>query len=258
MISIIRNKDKNNTIKLKPWAILFWIAIWQCGSLALDSQILLVSPLQVLVQLCKLSITSDFWTSIFYSLARIFSGFLLGASLGILFAGLSARFRVLYDLMAPFILTIKTIPVASFIILALVWFSTKYLSIFISFLIVFPIIYATVLQSLQQTNQGLLEMVSVFKMNHRQIIRYLYFPHLYPALYASCSVGIGLSWKSGIAAEVIGMPTGSIGEHLQQAKTFLDTPSLFAWTIVILIISLITERLFLKILHQIYLYSQRT
>ncbi|MGN1314460.1 MAG: ABC transporter permease [Lachnospiraceae bacterium] len=242
----MNKREKNQDIRL--WAVLIWLLVWQLVSMALNSDILLVSPVKVVLRLFELMGESGFWKSIAYSLIRIAGGFFLALLAGGLFAALSARLRSARQLFAPLILFSKTVPVASFIILALVWLSSRNLSIFISFLMVFPVIYTNVLNGIMETNRELLEMAEVFSIPQGRRIRYIYLPQLMPYLRAGCSVGLGLCWKSGIAAEVIGMPKGSIGERLQQAKVYLDTADLLAWTLVIVVVSLLFERWVLRLL----------
>ena len=220
---------------IRAWAVLFWLLLWQAGAMAIDQRIILVSPLTVLARLTELVPTLDFWGAIGYSLVRITAGFLLGVAAGTLLAALSARFRRVEELLAPALLAIKSIPVASFIILALILFSSKNLAVLISFLIVLPVLYTNLLSGIRAANPQLLEMARVFRVPALRGIRYVYLPQ-------------GLCWKSGIAAEVIGMPDGSIGEQLQQAKIYLNTPDLFAWTLVIVLVSLIFEKVFLALL----------
>ncbi|MBQ6528238.1 MAG: ABC transporter permease subunit [Clostridia bacterium] len=231
--------------RFRLWAVLFWLLVWQLGSMAIGSEILLVSPLRVIETLAVLIRRSVFWRSLGFSLIRIFGGFLLGALLGSLLAALSSRFAPVRELLAPLMLTIRTVPVASFIILALIWFSSRNLSVLISFLMVLPIIYTGVLTGIQERDSALLEMTRVFRVRRMRAFLMVDLPEVYPFFHSACKTALGLSWKSGIAAEVIGMPKGSIGEHLQQAKVYLDTPSLFAWTVVIVLISLLCERLVL-------------
>jgi len=219
--------------------------VWQLGSRIIDQQIFLVSPLRVAIRLAQLALTADFWASIAFSMLRIIAGFLLAVSLGIVLAALSARYRRVRELLAPAMLAIKTIPVASFIILALICFSSRNLAVLISFLMVLPVIYTNVLSGIRTADHKLLEMARVFRMPVGRVVRYIYIPQLMPFFRSGCTVALGLCWKAGIAAEVIGIPDGSIGEKLQQAKTFLDTPDLFAWTIVIVVVSLCFERVFL-------------
>ena len=234
---------KKNEIKL--WAVLFWLLVWQIAAAALDSQILLVSPVGVILRLCQLLLTAEFWRAVIFSFVKISSGFLLAVFTASVLAVLSHRFKVVKQLIAPAMLAIRSVPVASFIILALVWLSSKNLSVFISFLMVLPIIYSSVLSGIDNCDKALLEMAGVFKMSAVRKVRYIYLSQVMPFFYSGCCAALGLCWKAGIAAEVIGMPQGSIGEKLQQAKVYLDTPDLFGWTVVIVLISLIFERLFL-------------
>ena len=113
--------------------------------------------------------------------------------------------------MTPFMLTVKSVPVASFIILALIWFSSRNLSILISFLMVLPIIYTNVLGGIRSVDRALLEMAEVFRIPRMRVVKFIYLPQIMPFFYSACSVSLGLAWKAGVAAEVIGIPKGSVG-----------------------------------------------
>ncbi len=239
-------RGKPRAIRL--WAVLFWLAVWQLGAMALDQELFLVSPLRVLGRLGELVVTGPFWRAVGMSSLRIMGGFLAATAAGVLLAALSARFRRVEELLAPALLAIKSIPVASFIILALILFSSRNLAVLISFLMVLPVVYANVLEGIRSADRQLLEMGRVFRLPVGRRLRYLYVPQVYPFFEAACGVALGLCWKAGVAAEVIGMPQGSIGERLQQAKIYLDTPDLFAWTLVIVLVSLAFEKLFLRLL----------
>ncbi len=134
---------------------------------------------------------------------------------------------------------IKAIPVASFIILVLIWVPSRNLSIVISFLMVLPVVYTNVLNGIASTDRKLLEMAQVFRVPLSRRIRYIYLSQLLPFLRTGFSLSLGLCWKAGIAAEVIGIPKGSIGEKLYEAKVYLQTADLFAWTLVIVLISVL-------------------
>ena len=192
---------------LSLWAVLFWLLVWQAGSMALHSDILLVSPLRVLQTLLALIQTTRFWSSLLGSMGRILGGFLLAAALG--------------TLLAPLVLAMKTVPVASFIILALIWFGSRNLSVFIALVMVFPVMYTNVLSGIRARDDSLLEMARVFKIPALRRIRCIDLPQVMPYFRAGCTLGLGLCWKAGVAAEVIGMPVPSIGERLQQAKVYL-------------------------------------
>jgi NitT/TauT family transport system permease protein len=172
-------------------------------------------------------------------------------------AAFSAKFALIGEFLSPLMLTIKSVPVVSFIILALIWFSSKNLSVLISFMMVLPIIYTNTLMGINSLDKGLQEMAGVFEIPLSRQIRYIALPQIMPFFYSGCEVGLGLCWKSGIAAEVIGIPKGSIGERLQQAKVYLDTPDLFAWTVVIVLLSFIFERLILTLLKRLQNICER-
>ena len=235
--------EKGQQIRL--WAVIFWLAVWQIVSVWLDSDILLVSPVRVLLRLGQLMSTILFWKSIFFTLSRIACGFFLAVAIGCVLAAAASRYHKIRALLAPAMLTVKSVPVASFTILALIWFSAKNLSVLISFLMVLPIIYTNVLSGINQVDRQLLEMAQVFCIPKLRVFRYIYLPQLFPFFYAASTISLGMSWKAGVAAEVIGIPQGSIGERLQQAKIYLDTPDLFAWTLVVVGLSLVFERCFL-------------
>ena len=229
--------------KLPLWAVLLWLLVWQAASMALDSDILLVSPLRVIATLLALLPTARFWSSLLGSMARILGGFFLAAALGTLLAALAARFKRVEEWLAPPVLAMKTVPVASFVILALIWFGSRNLSVFIALVMVFPVIYTNVL-----ADRELTEMARMFRIPLLRHIRCITLPQVAPYFRAGCALGLGLCWKAGVAAEVIGMPVPSIGERLQQAKVYLDTPELFAWTLVIVLISVGFEKLFMAAL----------
>lgn len=227
---------------VRLWAVLFWLIVWQLVSMQLGSDLLLVSPAEAVYRLGRLMCETVFWRSVAFTLSRIAAGFFLAAAAGSALAAGAFRYTVLRELLAPVMLVIKSVPVASFIILALIWFSSRNLSVLISFLMVLPVIYTNVLGGIQSVDRELLEMSQVFRLSGPRVVRYIYLPQVLPFFYAACSVSLGMSWKAGVAAEVIGIPKGSVGERLQQAKVYLDTPDLFAWTLVIVMASLFFER----------------
>ena len=247
MTSIIPNKNKKEKQrKTKLWPIVFWLMIWQAASVFVGQEILLASPAAVLKRLFTLVTEPVFWQSLLFSGARIGAGFLLGAAAGIAGAALAGRFSIAEELLTPLVAAVKAVPVASFVILILIWISSKNLSVVISFLMVFPILYTNTRNGLRELDTALLEMTDVFQVPRLVRLRWVILPQLYPYIRTGCSLSLGLCWKAGTAAEVIGIPNRSIGEHLYQAKIYLDTPGLFAWTAAIVYVSFCLEKAVLK------------
>lgn len=239
----------HHRLSLRTLAIvLAWLAIWQITATIVANDILLAGPADVIRSLFMQIFTSDFWLSIAMSFSKIMGGFLLAFFAGILFGSLSFRFPLLGEILNPPLLLMKSVPVASFVILALIWAGSENLSIFISFFVVFPIIYVNTRSGLAGTDPKLLEMAKVFHLSLPNRIRFLYLPALFPYLSSGCRIALGMGWKSGIAGEVIGVPSHTIGEHLYMSKIYLATADLFAWTLMIILICLLTEQIFLGIL----------
>lgn len=237
--------------KKRILAAAFWILIWQLASMWLKQEILLASPVSVIKRLGELILTADFWLSAGFSFVRIVLGFLLGLAAGTLLAVISYAFTVAAVLFNPLITVIKSTPVASFIILCLIWIPSRNLSVFISFLMVLPVVYTNILEGIRQTDRQLLEMADVFGVNLGRRILYIYVSQVMPYFLTGCRLSLGLCWKAGVAAEVIGIPSGSIGEKLYHAKIYLNTPDLFAWTIVVILISYLFEKLFLSVVKKL-------
>ncbi len=234
--------------KLLP--VLFWLAVWQLGSMLLGRPLLLASPVDTARALAALLPQADFWLTVGSSLGRIGLGFFLAFCAGVLAGAAAWRWPWLSALLAPVLTMMKTVPVASFVILALVWFGSKTLSIIVSFLIVFPQIYFAAVSGLTGADGKLLEMAKVFRFSTWRTFWEIYRPPLVRSLVAACSSALGMSWKSGVAAEVIGTPAHSIGEALYLSKVYMMTSELFAWTLVIVALSALTEKCVLWLLRK--------
>lgn len=239
--------------KLPEWArrtliLLFWLTLWQLFSLAVHNRILLVGPADTLKALTGQAGSLTFWKAVWFSFARIGTGFLLAFFAGLFTGAAAFRSPVFGEFLAPAIQFMKAIPVASFVILALIWTGSENLSVFISFLVVYPMIHVNTLAGLSSTDRELLEMAQVFCVPLWKKAVFIYRTSLYPYLASACRTSLGMGFKSGIAAEVIGVPDGSIGEGLYMAKIYLSTAELFAWTLVIILVSMGFEKLFLLFL----------
>ena len=238
---------KTTHAPIRLWAVLLWLLLWQGASMRLNLPILLPSPMEALQNLAAMALTADFYQAIAWSTVRIFGGFFAACAVASVLAVPAFCFRPVREFLAPLAACIKTIPVASFIILALVWLRSSQLSFFISFLMVFPPVYLGVLTGIGQADKKLLEMAQVYHVPFLRQLRCLYLPAIAPHFRSAVSLGLGLCWKAGIAAEVIGLPDGSMGERLYMAKVYFMTPELFAWTAVIVTVSVLFEKFFLRL-----------
>ena len=226
---------------------IFWIAVWAAAAYGAGSSLILPSPAETFGRLLSLLGEGDFWLTTFKSLLRITAGTFAGAAAGVLCAALSYSARPAETLMKPAVTVIRATPVASFIIIAMLWIGRGNLPSFISFLMVFPIIYTNTLTGLREVGDDEKNTAALFELTVPGKLRYVYFPAVKPYFLAAVKTATGLSWKAGIAAEVLAFSPDSIGRKLSESKNYLETVDLFAWTAVVVILSLLFEILFERI-----------
>lgn len=230
---------------------LIYLAVWEAGSVLVDKELLLPSPLLTLSRLFTLLLQGESWLYAGWSLLRIMSGYVLGVLLGVLLAALTARSRFAEALLAPLRAIVKASPVTSFILLALLWLSSDLVPLFISFLMVVPLVWSATAEAILQTDPRLVEMGRMFGLSRWQIVRKIYVPSVLPQFLAACTTSLGFAWKSGVAAEIIALPRQSIGYKLYQSKLRIETVDLFAWTLMIVALSMLLEWLLVRSMRRI-------
>ena len=238
---MMQNKYKKYIKKFM--ILIFWLGVWQVTAMCVDNSLLVVTPMQALQSLATLVGQAEFWRSALGSLWRIAAGFLLGAVMGLLLAAVSYRYRPAEEILRPFMVFCKAVPVAVFAVLLLIWWGASPLAVAVCFLVVFPNIYMNTLEGLKSADAELIEMAEAFRLPFVTRFFYIYRPALKPFLLSAFQLSLGMSWKSGVAAEVIGTPVHSIGGALYLAKIYLDTADLFAWTAVIIVLSVLFEKI---------------
>ncbi|MBO9556250.1 ABC transporter permease subunit [Cellulomonas sp.] len=229
----------------------FWLVVWWLAALAVGQRLLLPSPAEVGARFVELAVTPGFWETVVFSLVRILAGFVLGTVLGTVTAVAAARWRAVDALLSPLVGAVRATPVVSFIILVLIWVDSSRLAVVVSALMVLPVTYAAVLEGVRQRDPAMLEVAAVFDVPLLRRLPAVDVPAVLPFFAAACQVGIGLAWKSGVAAEVIGLPGGSIGERLYDAKVLLESADLFVWTAVVVALSLGVEKVVAALLRRV-------
>ena len=177
--------------------------------------------------------------------------FFLGLFLGCVLAWAAAASRLVKTLLWPWMAAVKSVPVAAIVVICLIWLSGRNLSVFITFLVVCPVVYQNLLTGMtasDERTEQMDEMALIFRMTRTKKLRYILIPRLLPYLNAACRVAAPMAFKAGIAAEIIGTPAGSIGKQMYLAKTWLATDDLLAWAVVIVLLSAACEKVLLVIL----------
>ena len=231
--------------------LLFWTALWALLARFVGQELLLPSPLQVLKKLVSLAGTGSFWLATGRSILRVLAGLLSATVLGVLLAVLTEKSRLARRLLAPAMTLVKSTPVASFIILALLWLGRDVLPAFITALMVLPVVWANVSAGLAGRDPQLLELARVFRLPRGRILRHITIPSVLPHFRAALRSSLGMGWKAGIAAEVLTVPPLSIGKNIFEAKLYLETTELFAWTLTVIVLSLVIEGILLRLVGRI-------
>ena len=229
-------------------ATLFWVAVWYALASVMDNPLLLPTPLQVLRRLGELALTGDFWIKTAVSIGRICLGVVLAVTLGVVLAVFASASSIMDALIQPAMTVMKATPVASFTILVLLWIDRNWIPVLICAMMVLPVIYASVSGGIRAVDKQLLEMARAYRLPPMRVLRRIYVPSVLPFFRAACSSALGLGWKAGIAAEVLTVPRESIGRMISEAKLYVLTEDLFAWTLMVVLLSLLLQNLMLRIL----------
>ncbi len=221
----------------------FWLGVWQLAAMAVGQELLLPAPLTVGRTLAELAVTGDFWLSALFTLLRVAAGLAGGVVVGSALALLTHFCRWAELLLAPAVRVLRATPVVSFILLLYLWVTRANIPGLIAGLMVLPVIWGGVTAGLSTVDPQLLELARVYRFSRWKTLGLIYLPSLRPHFMSGLLTAFGLAWKSGVAAEVLCPSKYAIGGRIQQAKTALESPELLAWTVVLIVLSLLLERL---------------
>ncbi len=193
---------------------------------------------------------ASFWSAVLNSVLRITIGYVIAVAAGAVGGYLSSKYEWLRALFAPLLHTVRAVPVASVIILFFLWLTKAQIPVFISFLMVFPMVWASVEGALCSLDRRLIEMAEVMGLTRREILKEIAVPSIMPQISAALIGGLGFAWKSGVAAEVIARTELSIGNLLWASKNAIDYPTVFALTLAIILLSFFLENILKLVLRR--------
>ncbi|MDO5403159.1 MAG: ABC transporter permease subunit [Eubacteriales bacterium] len=221
-----------------------WLFIWQAVSMITGLELLLAGPVAVFKEFIALMWQKQFYITVISSFLRITGGFVFFAVMAVILGIAGGKIKLVRDFIAPVIQMMKSLPVAAFIIIALMWFGSGNISFIIGGMVAVPIIYTSVVSGIANMDSKLNEMAAVFQMKLSKRIRYIYFPQVYPYVEGNIKVALGMCWKAGVSAEVIGLTANSIGSQMYYAKLYMLSADIFVWSIVVIVMSAVFERIF--------------
>lgn len=229
-------------------ATLFWVAAWYLLAFFVGNPLLLPTPWQVAVRLWELGKTASFWQITLSSIGRILLGAASAIVLAVILAVLTTASFLVATLLGPLMTAIQAAPVASFAILLLIWMDRDWVPVLICGMMVLPVVWSNVCTGIRQTDGQLLEMAKVYRLPPWRRLTRIWIPSILPYFRAACGSALGLGWKAGIAAEVLTVPKASMGRMISEAKLYLMTEDLFAWTLSVVLLSLLLQKCVLTLL----------
>ena len=241
-ITAPNHQSKLKSLLTRFGVFLFWITVWQIAAMTVDLELILPTPLTCLKTFAALLPTQKLWVAVGGTLGRIFIGYTIGCLFGILLGVVSYFIPVAGEFIKPLITVVKSTPVSSFILLAILWLSPNSVPPLISALMVTPIVYGNVLTGLGEHSRSLREVAFVYSLSPFECGIKLFLPAVLPYVSAACLTALGLAWKAGVAAEVLVVTKDSVGMWLYYSKLYFETAELFVWTVVVIILSFALEK----------------
>ncbi len=232
-------------------AAVFWLGVWQLAAWQVDSPLFLPGPLVVAVRLGELVQTAPFWQTAGLTLCRVVLGMLWGTVLGVILACLACLNRWLDAILSPAVRVIRATPVASFILLVFLWTDRDQVPVIIAALMVLPVVWGNVVRGIRECDPKLLEFAKAYRFSRLKTARLVLLPAVKPYFLSAVTTSMGLAWKSGVAAEALVWPKLAIGTQIYNTKFYLETADLFAWTVVVIALSLTLEKLISALLGQL-------
>ena len=231
--------------------LLFYIALWAIAARMVDQPLLLPSPSSVIAKLIELLPQGMFWETLLGTLLRTLEAYALGICAAVVLGALCCRFALADALISPLLSAVRATPVTSFIVLALVWLSSSRVPVLTGFLMTLPVVFSALTQAVRAIDPRLMEMAKLYRFGRLGTLHHVIMPSVLPAFAQSCLASIGLCWKAVVAAEVIGVPKLAVGSRLYEAKIYLETDALLAWTLTVILLSVLLEALLTRLARRI-------
>lgn len=239
---------KNTKLFLRKIAIICgWLLLWQAAAIVIHNSILLEGPFGVLRRLFLDTKSLEYYRIIGHTLVTINGGFLLGMLLAVVLSGLAWKSPLLEEILSPVVHFLKASPIACFIVLLLIWAGSEKLAFYVAVLVAFPPIYLNLLEGFRNMPVEKLEVAKVYCMPLKNRLFFVYMPHLEPYFMSALKLTVGMTFKAGIAAEIIGTPDVSVGESIYMSKIYLDTTGVLSWLITVIFLSFLCEKVYIHL-----------
>ncbi len=223
------------------------ITAWQLSAYLTGNTDIFPSPLKSFMALTRLSVTEAFWIHIGTTLFRGILGGIVSLIIGFVLGFLSSINASLRGFIIPWVVLLRSIPVISVILLAIIWLAPGFVPFFIMLITVTPIIVEEVSEGIIDINGRYREMINIYQVSLMRQLRHVIFPGLLPRVASGFSLGMGYGWRAIVVGEVLSRPQWGIGDRMAHAQNYFNVDELIAWTVVLIIISYFFDKLIEKI-----------
>ncbi len=227
---------------LTACSLLLLLLGWQLLAVAMRQPELVPTVPRLLMALVELLGSAEFYQSVGCTLGRGLLGLAGSAVCAALTAWLLARHSLLEQLFRPWLTLLRSVPVISFILLALIFLDPEQLPLLIAFLTCFPLLTENLTNGLKALRPSLSLMAKQFQLSRYNRLTQIYYPQLHPFLFSGLTSAAGFGWRAIIMGEALAQCAAGIGSAMKVAQNFLDVPSLLAWTVVAILISHTTDQ----------------
>jgi len=218
------------------------IVLWELAAGIAGSGQLIPSPHETLIALFKIIIEKEFLSSFSITIARGLEGFLFSVLLAFLIGIPAGLYEGFFRFINPLLVTVRSTPIISLILLAIIWFGSNQVPVFIAILTMFPVLTLNIIEGIKNVNNDLIEMSDVYKVKPVRVLKEVYIPSIAPYLTSGFSNALGFGWRAIIIGEVLSQPKWGIGTQMQKSQIFLKVDELIAWTLVAIMVSYIFEQ----------------
>ncbi len=237
-------KRQHVTFLMYGLSFFIFIAAWHILSAAMNAPLILPPPSAVFKTAVKLCALPSFWNDFLATILRCFISFIISLIFGALLGVVCGLFENIKAFSAFPLAVIRTTPVVSFILLALFWFKSSTIPIFVSVLMTFPVMVTAVSTGFEKTDEKLLNMAKVYAFTKWQIFKFLKIPSVLPFFLTGAVSTFGLTWKVVAAGEVLCLPKRGAGTLLYTAQVHLETSEVLAVSLLLVAVSFLLEKLF--------------
>lgn len=223
------------------FGLVFFLAVWQVASLFYH-HVIIPSPVEVARAFSALLSGGQFWEHGSRSIVRGLTGFSLAVVAGTAVGLLIGLNRTAASLLRPLVVVFQVTPLVSWLLLAMIWLGFSRVPVFVVFVTTVPLVIINTIQGVRSIDQQLLQMAAVFRVGKSRVVREIYLPQVAPYLMAGMSSALGVTWKAVAMSEFLSVHTG-IGAGMAEARMNLETAALFSWTLFLIGLGLVSDRL---------------